>query len=471
MLKKFKFLKGFFTNSFGILFSRILGFIRDLITANVLGAGVYSDIFFIAFKLPNLFRRLFGEGAFTQAFLPGFVAAKKKSLFSASVLLRFLVFIVFLTLIVNIFAPFFTKLIAFGFDKNTIDMAVPYVKINFWYLVFIFLVTLFASLLQYKSHFATTAFSTALLNISMIISLILAKDKSKEISVLYLSYGVVVGGILQAFVHILALKYTGMLRVIVGGFKGLKNGKKADTKGFYKNFFHGVVGSSTAQVGAFIDTWFASFLAFGSISYLYYANRIFQLPLALFAIALSTALFPKISKQIKAGNDKLALDLLSKSFHFLFGLLLFSTIGGVMLSKEIIYILFQRGEFTSLDTLNSAKVLNMYMIGLLPFGLAKIFSLWLYAKMKQNIAAKITIQTLIINLISCAILIKPFGVSGLALASSIGGSYLFYRNIKEFGFGNFLAIINLKKITLIIAICLIEILILWLFKEILYAYI
>lgn len=470
-LKKFTFLKGFFTNSFGILTSRILGFVRDLITASTLGAGIYSDIFFIAFKLPNLFRRLFGEGAFTQAFLPGFVAAKKKSVFSASVLLRFISFILFLVLLVNLFAPIFTKLIAFGFNENAINLAVPYVKINFWYLFFIFLVTLFASLLQYKSHFATTAFSTALLNISMIIALILAKDKPKDIIVLYLSYGVVIGGFLQAFVHIVALKYTGMLRVIIGGFKGLKNGKKAQTKGFYKNFFHGVVGSSTAQLGAFIDTWFASFLAFGSISYLYYANRIFQLPLALFAIALLTALFPKISKFIKVGNDEMALNLLSKSFHFLFALLLFSTIGGIMLSKELIWLLFERGAFTSQNTLEASKVLTMYMIGLLPFGLAKIFSLWLYAKMKQNIAAKITIQTLIINLISCLILIKPLGASGLALASSIGGCYLFYRNIKEFGFGSFLDIINYKKIALIIGICFIEILILWLFKEILYGYI
>lgn len=436
-----------------------------MLTASTLGAGIWSDIFFIAFKMPNLFRRLFGEGAFTQAFLPGFVGAKKKSLFSASVLIRFFIFILFLTLLVTVFTPLFTKFLALGFDKETIYMAVPYVRINFWYLTFIFLVTLFASLLQYKGHFATTAFSTALLNISMIISLILAKGKESEVIVLYLSIGVVVGGFLQFLVHIIALEKTKMLRVLTIGLIGLKRGKKANTKGFYKNFFHGVVGSSAAQIGSFIDTWFASFLAFGSISYLYYTNRIFQLPLALFAIALSTALFPKIAKAINQKKDKDALNLLSKAFYLLLGLLLFSTIGGVILSKEIIWLLFERGAFTRADTLNSMMVLNMYMLGLLPFGLAKVFSLWLYSKNKQNIAAKITIQSLIINVISCAIFVKPLEAAGLALASSIGGYYLFFMNIKEFGFKNFLAIISLKKIFIILLLAFVEIVVLLTFKE------
>lgn len=462
---------GFFTNSIGIFVSRILGLFRDLLTASVLGAGVWSDIFFIAFKLPNLFRRLFGEGAFTQAFLPGFAQAKKKAIFATTVLIKFTVFILFLTLLVNVFAPLFTKFLAIGFNKQTINLAVPYVRINFWYLTFIFLVTLFASLLQYKDHFATTAFSTALLNISMIISLVLAKGKDDETIVLYLSVGVVIGGIMQLLVHLFALKKLKLLRYFGVGITALKKGKKADTKGFYKNFFHGVIGSSAAQIGAFIDTWFASFLAFGSISYLYYANRIFQLPLALFAIALSTALFPKIAKTISKNDDKTALILLSKAFHLLFTLLLFSTIGGVILSKEIIWLLFERGAFTRSDTVNSMFVLSMFMIGLLPFGLAKIFSLWLYAKNKQNIAAKIAIKSLILNIISCFLLIKPLGAAGLALASSIGGFYLFIMNLKEFGFRNFLDIINPKKIFIILALCSIEVLLLLVFKEIINDYI
>ncbi|NLY04228.1 MAG: murein biosynthesis integral membrane protein MurJ [Campylobacter sp.] len=470
-MKRFKFLQGFFSNSAGILTSRVLGLVRDLLTARVLGAGIWSDIFFIAFKLPNLFRRLFGEGAFTQAFLPGFVVSRKKSRFVASTLVRFTLFILFLTFLVNVFTPFFTKFIALGFDKETVEMAVPYVRINFWYLTFIFLVTLFASLLQYKGHFATTAFSTALLNLSMIAALVLADGKDQESAVLYLSIGVVVGGVLQLLVHILALHKTQMLKYLKHGFISLKKGKKADTKGFYKNFFHGVVGSSAMQLSSFIDTWFASFLAAGSISYLYYTNRIFQLPLAIFAIALSTAMFPKISKAIKNGEDKKAMSSMSDGFHFLLACLLFSTIGGIMLSHEIIWLLFERGEFSRSDTLNSTLILKMFMIGLAPFGLSKLFSLFLYAKMKQNIAAKIAIHSLILNVILCALLIKPFGAAGLALASSLGGFYLLWRNVKEFGFSEFLAIIRPNKIAIILVFCVLEILMLIVLKEFIYGYI
>lgn len=463
-------IKAFFTNSVGILFSRIFGLIRDLLTASVLGAGVYSDIFFIAFKLPNLFRRLFAEGAFSQAFMPGFVKSNKKGLFLAEIFVKFLVFILFLSIIVMLFAGFFTKLIAFGFDEHTTQLSIPFVCINFWYLFFIFLVTLFASVLQYRGHFATTAFSTILLNLSMIVAMLLAKDKDKEEILYYLSFGVVIGGILQFLVHLIALKYTGMMKLFLLGLKEFKNKKRADTSGFYKNFFHGVIGSSATQIAGFLDTWFASFLAFGSISYLYYANRIFQLPLALFAIALSTALFPKISKQIKANNDKLALNLLSKSFHLLLFLLLASSIGGIILSKEIIVLLFQRGEFDANNTKECAKVLQMFLIGLLPFGLSKLFSLWLYSKMKQKLAAKITIKSLILNSLLCLIFLKPLQASGLALASSISGFYLLYANLKEFGFKNFLGIIDYKKIALICACLIIETLILLFFKEFINAY-
>lgn len=460
--------KAFFTNSTGILVSRILGFIRDLLTATTLGAGMYSDIFFIAFKLPNLFRRLFGEGAFTQAFLPSFTIAKKKAVFCASIFLNFIIFIFLLSMIVMFFASFFTKLLAFGFDEITISKAVLYVRINFWYLSFIFVVTLLASMLQYKSHFATTAFSTALLNISMIFALILSQNKEQETIVLYLSISVVIGGFLQFLVHMLAAKKYGLLKLLIGGFKKIKDGKKGNTKGFYKGFFNGVLGAGTAQISSFIDTFFASFLAFGAISYLYYANRIFQLPLAVFAIALSTAIFPKISKQVK--NNKDVSVIFEKNFHILLFMLLFSTIGGIVLSKYIIKILFEHGNFTSENTIETAKILNMYLLGLVPFGIAKLLSLWLYANMKQSIAAKITIKSLFINILCCIVLFKPLGAQGLALAGSLSGLFLLCLNIKEFGVKNFLDIIKAKKIAIISLLCLVELIILMILKEILDAH-
>ena len=447
-------LRHFFTNSIGILCSRVLGFIRDLMTANALGASIWSDIFFVAFKLPNLFRRLFGEGAFSQAFMPNLVKVSQKGLFCAEILIKLSLAMLGLSLIVMLFAPLVTKALAFGFSPETIALAVPLVRINFWYLLAIFIVTLLSALLQYKNHFATTAFSTALLNISMITALLLALNLDQKSAAMYLSWGVVAGGMLQVLSHIIALKKLNLLRLLNIGIVKFVKGKRAKAKGFWQNFGHGIIGSSANQLSDFISTFIASFLATGAISYLYYANRIFQLPLALFAIALSTAIFPKIAKEIKSKNDTNAINLLKKSFSLLFFLLIFSTIGGFVLANEIIWLLFQRGEFNTNNTIESAKVLQMYMLGLLPFGLYKLFSLWLYAKMQQKIAAKIAIYSLFINTALCLLLFKPLGASGLALAGSISGLFLLGYAIFVFGIRQFLDIIfnRINLITIILAV-------------------
>lgn len=447
-------LRHFFTNSIGILCSRVLGFIRDLMTANALGASIWSDIFFVAFKLPNLFRRLFGEGAFSQAFMPNLVKVSQKGLFCAEILIKLSLAMLGLSLIVMLFAPLATKALAFGFSPETIALAVPLVRINFWYLLAIFIVTLLSALLQYKNHFATTAFSTALLNISMIAALFLALNLDQKSAAMYLSWGVVAGGMLQVLSHIIALKRLNLLRLLNLGIIKFAKGKRAKAKGFWQNFGHGIIGSSANQLSDFISTFIASFLATGAISYLYYANRIFQLPLALFAIALSTAIFPKIAKAIKSKNDTNAINLLKKSFSLLFFLLIFSTIGGFVLANEIIWLLFERGEFNTNNTIESAKVLQMYMLGLLPFGLYKLFSLWLYAKMQQKIAAKIAIYSLFINTALCLLLFKPLGASGLALAGSISGLFLLGYAIFVFGIRQFLDIIfnRINLITIILAV-------------------
>ncbi len=463
-------IKAFFSNSIGILVSRILGLIRDLMTANILGASIWSDIFFLAFKLPNLFRRLFAEGAFTQAFLPSFIKARKKGIFAAQILTRFLGIILVLMLCVMLFTPLFTKALAFGFNDELIQNAVPFVRINFLYLIFIFIVTFMASMLQYKGHFATTAFSTAILNLSMITALILARNLDQKTAVYYMSFGVVVGGFLQFLVHLIAMQYKKILRVLNGGFVRFFKGQKTETKGFYSLFFSGVIGSSAVQITSFINTWFASFLGAGAISYLYYADRIFQLPLALFAIALSTALFPKIAKLIKQNDYEKAKKNLSNCFNFLLLMLLCATIGGIILSEIIIKIIFERGNFTSTNSKECALVLCMYLIGLVPYGISRLFSLWLYSKMQQKLAAKITVKILFVNLFFCAILFYPFGVNGLALAGSLSAYVLLFLSIKAFGFRNFLDIISAKKIAFIIFISLVFMIFLIFIKDFLYVY-
>lgn len=424
-------IKSIFTNSSGILFSRVLGFIRDLLTASILGANIYTDIFFVAFKLPNLFRRIFAEGAFTQAFIPAYAKTKHKIRFSSAIFLQFLAFILLLSLLVTLFSKFVTHIIALGFDSATVDLAAPLVAINFYYLPLIFIVTFMAALLQYKHHFATTAFSTALLNLSLIGALLLSKNLDQYEITYYLSYGVIVGGILQVIVHMIAIKNKNLLKIFSFKKMNIKESK------FYKNFMGATLGSSTIHLSAFLDTWLASFLMSGSISYLYYANRVFQLPLALFAIATSTALFPLIARCIKNKDESRALLLMKKSSLILLALLSCATLIGIVFDDFIIKLLFERGAFESIDTTNTAMILTMYLIGLIPFGLAKIFSLWLYAHEKQFIAAKISMKALAWNIVFSLALIIPYEAAGLAFASTISGFVLFYLTIKEFGFTKF----------------------------------
>ena len=430
--QKSRLLKSIFTNSSGILISRITGFIRDLMTASILGANVYSDIFFIAFKFPNLFRSIFADGAFTQAFIPSYAKSKYKIRFSSIIFLQILAFLIVLSLIVTMFSHLFAKAFAIGFSEETINLAAPLFAINFYYLPLIFVVTFMGALLQYKHHFATTAYSTALLNLSMIASLIIAKGLEQYTITFYLSFGVIFGGILQVIVHMIAIRRANLGKIFI-----FKNHKKKEENKFYKNFFAATLGSSTMHISAFIDTWLASMLISGSISYLYYANRVFQLPLAIFAIATSIALFPMVAKAIKNKNEDEALKLMKKSALILFAVLTISMVVGIALDKFIIELLFQRGAFTSEDTINTALILKMYLIGLLPFGLAKIFSLWLYAKEQQILTAKISAQSLVANIIFSLILIKPFGAAGLAFSGTLSGFVLFFLTLRAFGFDKF----------------------------------
>lgn len=439
-------LKSIFTNSFGILISRVTGLVRDVLMASALGASLWSDIFFIAFKLPNLFRRIFAEGAFTQAFMPSFVASRQKGVFSVAIFLRFLLFLTIASLVVTLFPELITKLLAWGWSPQQIEQTAPLTAINFWYLDFIFIVTFLATILQYKEHFFTTAMSTALLNISMIGALILFMHQDPKTVAYAVSISVVIGGILQVITHIISIKNLNLHRILVGGWHYRKKKDiKEETESFNKLFIPAVWGSSTAQINSFIDTMLATFLVSGSVSYLFYANRVFQLPLAIIAIATTTAIFPSVSKAIKNGRNQEAYVNLAQAFWLLAFTLGVATVGGIMLAEPIVWLLFERGKFIRSDTLETANVLIMYLAGLLPFGLAKLFSLFLYASHQQSKAAKIATISLVVNIIASLALIKPMGAMGLALAGSIGGWILFILTVYEVGMDRFWEIIKSIK--------------------------
>jgi putative peptidoglycan lipid II flippase len=439
-------LKSIFTNSFGILISRITGLGRDVLMASALGASIWSDMFFVAFKLPNLFRRIFAEGAFTQAFMPSFIASKHKGVFATAVFLRFLLFLTGFSLLITLFPEPITKLLAWGWGWDQIGDTAPLTAINFWYLDLIFIVTFMATLLQYKEHFATTAMSTVLLNLSMIAALWLYMKEDPKTVAYALSFAVLVGGVLQVLVHFIAIKKFNLHRILLGGWKYRKaKDVEGEKKHFKSLFLPGILGNSTPQISAFVDTVLATFLVTGSVSYLFYANRVFQLPLALIAIATATALFPSISKALKNNQETLAYANLGKAFWLLAFLLGAAMIGGMVFAEPIVWLLFERGKFGVEQTLETVSVLQMYMIGLLPFGLAKLFSLFLYASHRHLKAAKIAVYSLIASVSASLILMHPMGASGLALAGSIGGWVLFVFTVREVGFERFMQIVRSKK--------------------------
>ncbi len=438
-------LKSIFTNSFGILFSRVTGLGRDVLMASALGASVWSDMFFVAFKLPNLFRRIFAEGAFTQAFMPSFVASRHKGVFATAIFLRFLLFLMAISLLITFFPEPITKLLAWGWDSEQIAKTAPMTAINFWYLDLIFIVTFLATLLQYKNHFATTAMSTALLNISMIAALYIYMKEDPKTVAYALSFAVLIGGALQVVVHLIALNKFNLHKILLGGWKYRKTKDvQEEKKNFQSLFLPGILGNSTPQISAFIDTILATFLMTGSVSYLFYANRIFQLPLAIIAIATATVLFPSVSKALKNNQEEKAYANLNQAFWLLSFLLGASMIGGILLAEPIVWLLFERGKFTQVQTLETVSVLQMYMVGLLPFGLAKLFSLFLYASHRHLKAAKIAVYSLVTSVTGSLLLMHPMGASGLALAGSLGGWVLFIFTVKEVGTDRFLNIVKTK---------------------------
>jgi len=436
-------LRSIFTNSFGILLSRITGLIRDILMASALGASVWSDMFFIALKVPNLFRRIFAEGAFTQAFMPSFIASRHKGVFATTIFIRFLLFLLLFSLMVTLFPEPITKLMAWGWEWQLIEQTAPLTAINFWYLDLIFVVTFLATLLQYKEHFATTALSTALLNISMICALWLYMKHDPQTVAYALSVAVLVGGVLQIIAHLYTLHRFKLDRLLVGGWR-YRSGKdvKEETQHFNTLFLPGILGNSTPQLSAFVDTLLATFLMSGSVSFLFYANRVFQLPLALIAIATATVLFPTVSKALKNGDETKAYENLTQAFWLLAFLLGAATLGGMLLAKPIVWLLFERGKFTDAETIQTAYVLQMYMVGLLPFGLAKLFSLFLYASHRHKKAAKVAIYSLIASVSSSLVLMQFMGAAGLALAGSIGGWVLFFFTVKEVGFDKLAKIVK-----------------------------
>ena len=309
--------RSFFTVSFYTILSRILGFIRDILIARFLGSTVTSDAFFVAFRIPNFFRRVLAEGAYSAALIPvfsGIVIDAKDDHEAADFVentMSLLLLVTFLLTIIFFFGmPYIIQILAPGFSTNSesFDLAVYYGKIIFPYLIFISLAAHFTSILNVHEKFAAGAFAPAILNISFILSLFIITPYVSSAGHA-LSIGVLIGGVGQfLFLYRSVLHfYKPKIKLPELNYKIRK---------FFKLFFPGVIGSGVIQLNIIIGTVIASFLPIGAISHLYYADRLNQLPLAIFGIALGVVLLPSLSKSIKSNDNEVTTKLQNKSLEF-----------------------------------------------------------------------------------------------------------------------------------------------------------
>ena len=412
--------RSFFTVSFYTILSRILGFVRDILIARFLGSTVTADAFFVAFRIPNFFRRVLAEGAYSAALIPvfsGIVIDSRDDYeaadFVENTMSLLIVVTVGLTIIFFFGMPYIIQILAPGFSVNSeaFNLAVYFGKIIFPYLIFISLAAHFTSILNVHDRFAAGAFAPAILNISFILSLFIITPYVSSAGHA-LSIGVLIGGIGQ-FLFL----YRSTLHFYKPKFKFPQLNEKL--RKFFRLFFPGVIGSGVIQLNIIIGTIIASFLPIGAISHLYYADRLNQLPLAIFGIALGVVLLPNLSKAIKSDNNEVITKLQNRSLEFALLISIPSAIGLYVLALPIVHILFERGAFTPDDTLYTSSVLGYFALGLPAYVMIKILIVCFFAREDTKTPLYISITSVITNIILSLLLISSMREMGIALATAI----------------------------------------------------
>jgi len=404
------------------VFCRILGLGREIVISNRFGAGIETDAFFVAFMIPNLLRVFLGEGALNTAFIPIFAEYqhakdKEKAEYFANNVLNILMVLLFAVIFIGISAaPLIIKIIAVGFKANPykFDLAVNLTRMMFPYIGFVAIAALFMGILNSYEHFLIPAISPAMLNISIIIFAILL---SAKYGIYSLVAGVVLGGIGQFTIQIPVLRNKGLR------YKFIINLKDEGIRKFLRLLLPALLGLTITQINIVVDRIIASQLTDGSISALYYANRLVQFPLGAFGIAISTAIFPTLSKF--AASDKI--DELKKSLIFGLKMMLVITIpsavGLIVLRESIVQLIYEHGAFAKISSMMTADALLYYSIGLFAFTSVKLTTMAYYALKDSKSPVKIGAFIVIINVVLDLILVKYLAHSGLALATSISAIF------------------------------------------------
>ncbi|MDI9246775.1 murein biosynthesis integral membrane protein MurJ [Marinobacter sp. CHS3-4] len=402
------------------MLSRVLGLVRDMVIARYFGAGAGADAFFVAFKIPNFLRRLFAEGAFAQAFVPVLSSYRQQeSLTEVRRLVNAVagalgVVLLGVTLVAVIGSPLLTALFAPGFvgDELKFGLASDMLRITFPYLFLISLTAFAGSILNSYDRFAVPAFTPVLLNLAMIGAAIFLSPLM-ETPVIALAWGVFIAGALQLFFQLPFLMRLGLLP------RPRVDYRHEGVKRIMKLMLPALFGVSVSQINLLLDTVLASFLQTGSVSWLYYSDRLSELPLGVFGIAIGTVILPSLSrKHADASPDQFAatLDWAVRAV-LLIGLP--AALALALLAEPLIATLFYYGEVTSRDVMMSGDALRAYSAGLLAFMLIKVLAPGYFARQDTKTPVKIGIIAMVANMAFNLALVFPLAHAGLALATSL----------------------------------------------------
>ena len=406
------------TFSFFTIISRLLGYLRDVLIAIFLGTGYLADVFFVAFRIPNTFRRLFSEGTFNAAFVPSYASEiskkKNKSNKFANEVFNFLFFILLIIiLVVQIFMPLFVSLIAPGFidDNEKMSLAITLTRITIPFLMLVSLASFFAAILNSYNRFAEAAAAPIILNVVLIIILLFGKALNDDL-VYYLSYGVTLAGLIQLiFLYFFAKKYFKLIFEIK--FK-VSNKVKA----FFYKLLPSIFSSGVTQINILVGTIIASFQA-SAVSYLYYADRIYQINLTIAGIAIGVVVLPQLSKHIIQKNKKKINLIQNKALELSLFLSLPASIALFIASDEIISALFGYGQFGESSVSNSAKALYFFSLGLPAFAMIKVFSNFFFANHDTKTPFYISLLSVMLNILISVYFFKTIGFIIIPIATTI----------------------------------------------------
>lgn len=458
--------------------SRVLGLVRDIVIANVMGAGTAADVFFFANKIPNFLRRLFAEGAFAQAFVPVLSEYKHQDeqehselthtkLLVAQVAGTLGVLVTLVTLVGVIASPIFVILFGFGWfvdwlsggpDANKFELAASLLKITFPYLWFVSFTALSGAILNTLGKFGASSFTPVLLNVSIISVAIFFHDSFTN-PAYALAWGVFLGGVTQ---FLFQIPFLIKAKVLVKPKWAWHSPGVSKIRTLIVPALFGV---SVTQINLLLDTLIASFLVTGSISWLYYADRLLEFPLGIFGIGIATVILPSLSKlHAKKGVEEFSqtIDWAIKVVCF-FGL---PALAGLMvLAQPIIMVLFMRGEFDQTQVVQVSYALFAYLSGLMSFMFIKVLAPGYYARQDTKTPVKIGIIAMVSNMAFNLMLAPFFGYVGLAIATTLSASlnaFLLYRGLKALGVYRMSVNAKLAVVKLVVAAAIMAAVVYWL---------